>query len=462
MRRAREKPVFFADYDSWNRHRTSTGLLRRTKQWVVLAVPSLLAGGLLLGSSLQAADSQPRVVGGNTENQAPAPSAPLAAYTDWKKSLLERGISLQFNHVSDVGHALTGGVRRGTFAGGLSEFVFDADLAKLAGWAGLSFHANAFWTYGAGLTRSYTQNLLPTANIEALPSLRLSEIWLEHKSDSGKFAVRVGQMAADNEFLISQYSRLFTSGWLASTVFNLPGGGPIYPLSTPGLRVKYDDGETWVALAGVFNGNPAGSGLADRQRLNRHGVNFRIGDSPLLIVELQRRHGGAANAPGTVKLGGWRHFGTFENLHTGQSRTGNFAVYGVVEQQVMKFHQGAVLGAFGRVSASPGNLNLIDAYLDAGLTLSGFLAGRSEDAIGAAFAYGRVSRAARAGASLNGEPQYRSREIAIELTYSAQLAPGLTVQPHVKHIFHGGGVLDSKGQVAKDSTQLGIRTSLGF
>ena len=420
-----------------------------------LVTLATFAGGVLLAPALLAADLQSREAGSRA-------SEAFGFYTEWKKGLLDRGIGLQFNHVSDVSRALAGGVRRGTAVGGLSEVVLDADFAKISGWAGLSFHANAFWTYGSGLTRSYTQNLLPAANIEALPSLRLSELWLEQKSDTGKFSVRIGQMAAENEFLFSQYGRMFTNGWLASSVGNLPGGGPIYPLSTPGIRVKYDDGETWAVLAGLFNGNPAGQGTMDRQRLNRHGLNFRVGDPPLAIVEVQHRHGSSVNAPGTVKLGAWHHFGRFQELHTGRTRTGNFAVYGVVEQQLRQFDQGAVLAGFGRVSASPGRLNLVDLFVDAGISLAGFLPGRSDDVLGLAISRGRVSSAARLGAELNGDPLFRAREVAVELTYSAQLAPVWTLQPHVKHIFHGGGVLDGKGRIAKDSTQLGIRTALSF
>lgn len=418
-------------------------------------VLNAFAAAWLLAPASMAADVPPREDG---------PRAPdfFGDYTKWKKSHQERGFGFQFNHFSDMSRALSGGARRGSAVGGVSELVLDTDFSKVAGWAGLSFHANTFWIYGNGLTRNYTRNMLPSANIEAMPSLRLSELWLEQKSDTGKLSIRIGQMAAENEFLFSQYGRLFTNGWLASTVSNLPGGGPIYPLSTHGVRLKYDDGESWAVLAALFNGNPAGLGTVDRQRLNRHGLNFRLGDPPLAIVEVQHRYGGVTKAPGTVKLGAWRHFGRFQNLQSGKTKTGNFAVYGVVEQQLMTFDQGAVLAGFGRISASPGRFNSIDLFTDAGLSLAGFMPGRADDVLGLAVSHGRISNAARLSADLSGDPPLRAREMAIELTYSAQLAPFWTLQPQVKHIVHGGGVLDDKGRLAKDSTQFGLRTGLSF
>ena len=43
-------------------------------------------------------------------------------------------------------------------------------------------------------------NLLQVSSIEALPTTRLYELWLEQKLFNEKFSIRVGQMAADTEF----------------------------------------------------------------------------------------------------------------------------------------------------------------------------------------------------------------------------------------------------------------------
>src|SRR4051794_6698762 len=89
--------------------------------------------------------------------------------------------------------------------------------------------------------KSHLGNLMTASGIEALPSTRLYELWLEQKFFDDTVALRAGQLAADTEFLVSQYATLFvnaTFGWPAITAADLPSGGPAYPLATPGIRLK--------------------------------------------------------------------------------------------------------------------------------------------------------------------------------------------------------------------------------
>src|SRR5947209_15351114 len=66
----------------------------------------------------------------------------------------------------------------------------------------------------------------------------------------------------------------------------------------------------------VLNGDPAGPGPGDEQLRNRYGLNFRVSDPPFVIGEAQlRRNGGKEDAglSTTLKLGGWGHFGQFDD-----------------------------------------------------------------------------------------------------------------------------------------------------
>src|SRR5215210_5253378 len=112
---------------------------------------------------------------------------------------------------------------------------------------------------------------MTASGIEALPSTRLYELWLEQKFFNDRIAVRAGQLAADTEFLVSQQATLFvnaTFGWPAITAANLPSGGPAYPLATPGVRLKVAPTDELSFLAAIFNGDPAGPGPGDPQRNN--------------------------------------------------------------------------------------------------------------------------------------------------------------------------------------------------
>ncbi len=116
--------------------------------------------------------------------------------------------------------------------------------------------------------------------------------------------MRAGQLAADSEFILSQYGGLFvnaTFGWPAITAANLPNGGPAYPTATPAVRVKVEPLEGLSILAAVFNGDPVGpGGTKDPQRRDRSGFEFRTTDPPLFIGEAAYTYNkgkGAAGLP---------------------------------------------------------------------------------------------------------------------------------------------------------------------
>jgi porin len=179
-----------------------------------------------------------------------------------RKWLYDHGITYDLNYTSEVFSNVSGGIRRGTIFEGLLEGIIDADLEKLLDLKGLSFHANAFQIHGTGgIARDFLGNLNTISNIEALPTTRLSELWLEQKFWDGKASLRFGQLVADSEFIISNYSQLFaTSDWPAITKANQPGGGPSYPLSTPGIRLRVDPTKEISFLVALFNGDPASPG----------------------------------------------------------------------------------------------------------------------------------------------------------------------------------------------------------
>src|SRR3954451_7859739 len=267
---------------------------------------------------------QPDTSGKPSAPQTPPPSiaSSLGLLGDlWgaRTALEKAGISFSLTYIGETLGNRSGGLRRGTVYEGRLDAQFDADLEKLIGWSGATFHTNAYQIHGHGLTRYYLGNLMTASGIEALPSTRLYELWLEQKLFNDKVAVRVGQLAADTEFLVSSYATLFmnaTFGWPAITGINLPSGGPAYPLATPAARVKWSPTDEVAFLAAIFNGDPAGParflGDPDPQRRNRNGTDFRLSDPAFLIAEgayAYNQGKDATGLPGTIKLGAWAHLG---------------------------------------------------------------------------------------------------------------------------------------------------------
>ena len=410
-----------------------------------------------------------------------------------RKWLSARGLTYSFVLTSEVLGDVAGGVRTGAVFQGKLETIVKADLEKMLGLRGLNFFANAFQIHNTGgIRRDHIGSFNTISNIEALPTTRLSELWLE-QSFGDTFSVRFGQLAADAEFFISDYSVfLMTSDWPSITAQNLPSGGPAYPLSTPGIRMKFEPNKQFTFLAALFNGDPSGPGPEDPQIKNRYGLNFRVQDPPLLIGEAQYRYNQDKDAKGLAgfwRLGFWHHFGDFDSqrfdpagrsladpLSNGIARKlrGTSGIYGVVDHQLYRPPGGdkdSGISVFGRTGISAPDRNPVEFYLDGGIVFSGMLPKRPDDKVAATFLYSRISRDAAAldrdMIAFTGVPQpIRDYELNLALVYQAQIVPGWTIQPAFHYVFHPGGhVPDPNSAVPvaiKDAAVFAVRSVITY
>ncbi len=415
-----------------------------------------------------------------------------------RKRLAEQGITYGLNYVGEVQSNVTGGVQKRTVYVGRLEAFVDLDFEKIAGWKGFTAHVNAYQIHGDGLSTNYIRNLMPVSYIEAHPTTRLFELWGEQKLLDDMLAIRFGQMAADTEFFTSGYAGQFingTFGWPAIHAANLPSGGPAYPLATPGVRVQVNPTKNLSLLAAVFNGDPAGrcDESDDPQECNRYGVNFRLSDTPFVISELQYRYNqekGAAGLAGTIKVGGWHHFGSFDDVRFGTDgilladeansnglpvrHRGNSGIYGVIDQQLWRPSSGEPdkgIGVFGRVSVSPDeDRNLIGYYFDGGLVFAGLVPSRPDDIISIGGAYARISKGARdlsldeiAFGAVQPVSDY---EALLEANYQYKIMSGWTVDADFQYIWHpGGNVPDpvrDDGTAIKDAAVLSLHTQIKY
>jgi porin len=187
------------------------------------------------------------------------------------------------------------------------------DLEKAVGLKGGIFNVSALQNYGHGPSASKIDNLNLVSSIEAIRSAWLFELWYQQSFFGGAADVRLGQLAADQEFMITQNGSWFVNmafTWPTLPSVNLPAGGPAAPLATPGLRVRVRPSEPLTILLGVFNGNPAGPGLGNPERRDSSGTLFRLDDGVFTIGEAQYHINGGKDANGPpiiLKIGGWYH-----------------------------------------------------------------------------------------------------------------------------------------------------------
>ncbi len=421
---------------------------------------------------------------------------PLHTAGQERDALAKRGVTIGGKYIGDVFTNTSGGIKSGTAYEGKFRVFLDADFEKLAGLAGLTLHVSASQLQGRGPNGHYVGALMPVSNIESAPSTRLYELWAQQSFFDNRVSVRIGEIGADQEFIYPFWAQIFvnnTFGWPAIAINNLPSGGPAFPLSSLGVRVRARLTEQFLVRAAVFDGDPAGpqgsNDDADPTKRNRDGVRFRLKDPPFAIAEAQAKYK-IGELDGVFKFGYWRHFGRFADLRLGTDflsladpnsngaalqRRGDQGFYAIVDQQIGKADRdanGRGAGFFARASASPNDRNLVNFYADAGVAFVGVLPPRPEDMFGVSVGYARVSGGARGfdrdtAFFSNPLSPIRSSEMLLEATYIARLAPGWTIQPDLQYIRRPGGNLpdprDPNGvKTVGNSVVLGLRTLIRF
>jgi porin len=399
-----------------------------------------------------------------------------------RRALAQHGIEVGGFYVGEV-FANRGGIKQGADYDGVLDLYLNADMHRLGLWKGLCFHTDGFQIHGQSITADNIGSLMPVSSFEATPATRLFELWFEQHLLGDKLAVRFGQLAADAEFVISEGGGFFlngTWGWPSIAAADLPSGGPAYPLATPGVRVALTPNDKFTLLVGLFNGDPAGPDCeGDPQVCNNNGLDFRLDDPPLLMVEGAYKHHQKGLA-GTIKLGGWNHFGSFEDQRfdaggnriavtglPGRPIDNDYGIYGIIDQLIWRVpgsEDPKGVAIFGRIVGAPSEQNLVDFYADGGITFSGMIPKRRNDALAIGVAYTGISDRVHAFDLDSGVAVARSYEALLEICYTAQLASGWTLQPDFQYIWQpGGNVPKASGNGAVENAAVfGARSTMNF
>ena len=184
---------------------------------------------------------------------------------DWgglRPWLAKHGITITLDYTVELLANLQGGAKRGEVVLGLFQPQVDVDLEKLWGLQGARFRAGGIFTHGPAFSVDFLGNNISTAsNIDVQrPVNRLYELWYEQNAFDDRFSVRAGLLRVDTEFITSETAFMFvnaTLGWQGWVAAVLPAGGPAYPFSAPGVRVKVKPRDDVYLQAAVFSGDPA-------------------------------------------------------------------------------------------------------------------------------------------------------------------------------------------------------------
>jgi len=410
------------------------------------------------------------------------------------------GVTFGLQETSEVLGNVTGGIHQGADYDGLTQMLVQLDTSRAFGWYGGTFNASALQIHGRSLSADNLGTLQTASGIEADRATRLWELWYDQKFlDEDRLDVKLGQQSLDQEFMVSQNANLFVNtmfGWPMLPSADLPGGGPAYPLSALGARLRAKPNDSVTILAGVFNGSPvSNNSIADSQQANPSGTSFPLNGGALAIAEIQYAYPALGSmvsaddtAPlsGTYKLGIWydsENFADQEYDNAGLSlanpasngdprqHRGDYAIYAVADQMIWHsdYVDDRTLNFFTRVMGAPqADRNLIDFSMNAGLTLHEPIFGRDDDTVGLGMGYAHVSSSVaaldRAITSYGTYTPTQGGETFIEAMYQYQATPWWQLQPDFQYVFNpGAGTLNpNTGQRIGNEAVIGLRTNILF
>jgi len=423
--------------------------------------------------------------------------------------LSQYGISLAIQETSEYLGNVSGGIKTGAEYDGLTQAILQLDTQRAFGHYGGLLNISALQIHGDSLSADNLGSLQTSSGIEADRATRLWELWYDQKFlEEDRLDMRVGLESADQEFIVSANASYFVNtmfGWPAVPSYDLPGGGPAYPLSAPAVRLRWRPVNSINLLMAVFNGSPVNDNTGDSQQQNPSGITFPVHGGALFLTELQFSYPsvGAMTYPGEVaplgrlyKLGMWYDTESFTDVRFGTDglslasptsngiparHHGNLSVYAVADQMLWRAaaDPNHNLNAFVRVMGAPqADRNLLSFGMNAGLVEHEPFRYRPDDTLGLGMGYVHVSNqiaaydsdvaayaAAAAGPGGMGAPYnpIQSSETYFELTYLRQLRPWWQLQPDIQYVINpGGGVADpnAPGRRVRDELVIGIRTNI--
>ncbi len=415
-----------------------------------------------------------------------------------RSALSPYGISVALQETSEVLGNPIGGTRTGADYDGLTQAVLQLDTQRALGWHGGLLNISALQIHGRNLSADDLGTIQTSSGIEADRATRLWEAWYDQRLlPEDRLDVKLGQQSVDQEFIVNPNGAYFLNtifGWPTLPSYDLPGGGPAYPLSALGARLRYRPVNPVAILVGVYNGSPASTNLGDAQQANASGTSFPLNRGPLVLAELQYVYPalGAMVEPGegaplghTYRLGAWFDNETFNDVRYDAAGTplaspgssglprqhdGNLSIYAVADQMVWRKsdNPNRSVSVFGRVMGAPqGDRNLIDFSANGGVVYHDPIFGRPDDTLALGFGYahvsGSITSADRDVNALTGAgTPVRTSETFVEATYQYQLRPWCQLQPDAQYIIRpGAGVLDpSTGGQVRNELVLGLRTNI--
>src|SRR5258708_23449535 len=368
--------------------------------------------------------------------------------------LEERGITPTLTFISDALGNPTGGQRQGFSAGNNLGLDLNFDLVKLGGPKGGSIQFSLSERFGSSLSANYIGNVFSAQAVYGEDTFRLVNVAYQQKLLDDRVEFRVDRIAAGDDFLVSPYNYVLVQngfdGNPAGIFFNAPGMTP-YPNATWGALVLGRPTERTYVKGALYNGDPS---IRDNKH---HGLDWSLHGPPFAIGEAGYQRNGLPGDHGLIgnyKVGGWyddsqfTDFNTVARGHAPGVTRGNWGLYGLFDQMLVRFGEPGSsrgFGVTGSVLISPDqSVSQMPFFYTAGFLVRGLFPSRPADGGGFGVVFRYFSndlpdselRAPQANPAVG----VQRHETALEWTYGFRfLGGGLILQGDLQYIIRPGG-----------------------
>ena len=386
---------------------------------------------------------------------------------DW---LIKRGIDIRLSDANEFWADPVGGARPSNNYVGSTAIEMLADFRTLTGLPLGTFDVSAMEIRGRPFSNVPLYVFNQTSNIEADDNARLYELWYSQKFAHGRFAFKIGKLDLGHDFMISDVALTFLNAsfsWPMMPDNNLYDQGPVSPVATPAVRLRYTLSRCWNFLFAVGDDNPIGRPFINAQdpwsqNSDPSGTRFNFSTGALFFAEAQY-HRMIAGREGTYKIGSYFDTGRFpDQFDSRRLHKTNWSVYAVADQTLLTLQGSGELDGFLRGNwTANSDRNQIVYAVDGGIILKSPFQ-REGDIVGLGAGIGAASHLLAKADRAAHLPEQK-QEYHLELTYQAQVNPWLMLQPDIQGVVSpSGGVLDNAGRRVRNEAIFGLHSEITF
>lgn len=381
---------------------------------------------------------------------------------DWggeRSRLLERGVTFDFQFVSDSLWNLKSAQQERFTNWNRFRGTVDVDLGELAGQHGMYVHTTALWQGGSNIG-TYLGLLTNPSGTASANTCRLDSWWIEKRWLEERITARVGQFAGQDFYGAQHYAASFIFEPMGYALGNLSTTSESFdPPSTPALEIRtvpfqnvYVKSMVFAAVHSPYSQNP--TGLVPQFNGVPESVS-EIGFSPGKNASSLRAFDSVESRKGysgLYQFGAAYNPGTFSSPTGATTHSGNYLLYWMASQAIWRVDPLRARGLDATVAYdwSPVAVNRNNRILTFGLRFNEPLPIRNHNTMSIGYVRSYLS------------PEFQPHltapwktEQAVEFNTLIGVLPMMYLQPVIQYFANDGGG-------SQRSLVFGFRTKVDF